>query len=95
MGQHHPVDVPTQVLQDLLCAWHGGLAGDDPPFRSNRLRQGQVRAFLMEQREKPPAKELGEGMDGDQGGHASRAPLGPVRGDPTRWHQAVHVRMVG
>ena len=37
IGQRTPVDVPTQVLQDLLCALHGGFAVDHPPFDPDRL----------------------------------------------------------
>jgi hypothetical protein len=95
VGQRDPVDIPTQVLQDWLRALHGGFAVDHPPFGPDRLGQGQVRAFLTYQIEKQSAKELRERMDGHQGGLAGWPPRGSIGGDPTRWHQAVDVRMVG
>jgi hypothetical protein len=95
IGQRDPADLAAHIGQDLLRALDGGFAVDDPSRGPDRLGQGQVRAFLMDQREKPPAKALREGMDGHQGGRASRAPLGPIGGDPTGRDQAVHGRMVG
>ena len=94
VGQRDPVDIPAQVLQDLLRALHGRFTVDDPPFGPDRLGQGQVGAFLTHQIEKQPAKELREGMDGHQVGRAGGPPLGPVGGDPTGWHQTVHMWMI-
>jgi hypothetical protein len=45
-GQRDPVDIPTQVLKDLLRALHGGFAVDDPPFGPDRRGYGQVGPFL-------------------------------------------------
>ena len=95
VGQRDPVDIPAEVRQDWLGVLHGRFAIDHPPCGPDRLRQGQVRAFLTHQIQKASAKALRKGMDGDKGGRAGGPPRGPVSGDPTRWHQAVDVRMVG
>jgi hypothetical protein len=49
IGQRDPVDIPAEVRQDLLGALHGRFAIDHPPFGPDRLRKGQVRAFLTYQ----------------------------------------------
>jgi hypothetical protein len=95
LGERDPVDVPAQVLQDLLRALHGGCAGDDPPLGPDHLGHCQVGPFLAHQISTQPAKELREGVDRNHGGRAGGPPLAPVGGDPTGRDQAVHVRMVG
>jgi hypothetical protein len=94
VGQRHPVDIAAQVVQDLLPAWRGRFTGDDPPFGPDHLGQGQVGTFPTSQIEKQPAQERREGLDGHQGGRAGGPPLGPVGGDPTGWHQTVHMWMI-
>jgi hypothetical protein len=94
VGQRAPVDLPAQVVQDVLRALHGRLTVDDPPLGPDRLGKGQVGSFLRPQSEKQPAKELREGRDGHQGGRAGGPPLGSVGGDPTGRHQAVHMWMI-
>ena len=95
LGQRDPVAIATQGVQDLLRALDGGFAVDDPPLAPDRLGDDEVRPCLTHQRPKQSTEELGEGMDGHQGGRAGRAPLGPVGGDPSGRDQAGHVRMVG
>jgi hypothetical protein len=95
VGQRDPVDIPAQVIQDLLRALHGRFAVDDPPLDPDRLGNQQVGPFLLHQHPKQTTKELRESMDGYQVGRAGRPPLGPISGDPTGRNQAVHMRMVG
>jgi hypothetical protein len=95
VGQRDPVDLAARVGPDWLRALHGRLTVDDPPFGPDVLGKGQVRSSLTYQIEKPPAKELREGVDGHHVGRAGGPPRGPVGGDPTGRHQAVDVRMVG
>jgi hypothetical protein len=94
VGQRDAVDIPAQVLQDLLRALRGRFTVDDPPFGPDHLGKGQVGAFLTHQIEKQPAKALREGMDGHQVGRAGGPPLGPVGGDPAGWHQTVHMWLI-
>jgi len=95
IGQRNPVDIPAQVVQDLLRALEGGFAVDDPSFGPDHLGHKQVRPFLTHQVHKQPAKELREGVDGNQVRCAARPPLAPVGGDSAGGYEAVHVRMVG
>jgi hypothetical protein len=94
VGQCDAVDIPPQVVQDLLSTLHRRFAIDHPSFGPDRFWQRQVGAFLMHQIKKQAAKQLREGMDGHQVGRAGGPPLGPVGGDPTGWHQTVYMWMI-
>src|SRR5262245_15410879 len=95
MHQRDTVDIPAQVVQDLLRAVDGGFAGDDSTLSPDRLGEGPVRPFLTHQRPKQPAKEFREGLDGPPVERASWLPLAPVGGDRTSRYEAVHMGMVG
>jgi len=58
VGQRDPMDIPAQVIQDLLRALHGRFAVDDPPLGPDRLGHQQVGPFLPHQHPKPTTKEL-------------------------------------
>jgi hypothetical protein len=94
IGQRDPVDIPAQVLQDLLWALHGRFAVDHPPLGPDRLGQSQIGSFLTHQSEKQSAKELREGMDRHEVSLAGRSPLGPISGEPAGRHQTVDVQMI-
>jgi hypothetical protein len=95
VGQRETVDRSAQVVQDFLRALHSRFAVDHPPLGPDHLGHDQLRAFLAPQREKQPAKELREGMDGHEVGHAGWPPFGSVGGAPASRHQAVDMRMGG
>jgi hypothetical protein len=92
--QRDAVHLPAQVVQPLCRALHARFTVDDPACGPERLGQGQVGALLTHKSEQQPPKELREGLDGDQGGRTGGAPRGAVGGDPTGWHQTVHMWMI-
>jgi hypothetical protein len=94
VGQGDAVDIPAQVLQDLLSPLHRRLAIDHPAFGPDRFWQRQVGAFLTHQIEKQAAKELGEGVDRHQVGGTGGPPLGSVGGDPPGGDETVHMGMI-
>jgi hypothetical protein len=94
IGQDAPVDIPAQGAEYLFGPLQGWFTVDDPPFGPNRLGQRQIGSFLTHQIEKQSAKELREGLHRHEVSLAGRSPLGPVGGNPARWHQAMDVRMV-
>jgi len=95
MGQRDPVDVPAEVVQDLLRALDGRFAVDDLPLGPDHLGDRQVGPFLTHQVHTQPAKACREGVDGHQVGGATGLPLASIGGDAARRDEAVHVRMVG
>jgi hypothetical protein len=95
MGQCDLVDLPAQVIQDLLRALDGGCAGDAPALGPHRRRDGPVRPFLTHQRPQHPAQARRAGVYGPQRGPAGWRPLDPIGGDPASGHEAVHVRRGG
>ena len=64
IGQRDPVDIAAQVVQDLLRAWDGRFAVDDPPVGPDRRRDGQVGPRLTPQSEQPPARILARAWTG-------------------------------
>jgi len=95
MGQRNPVDIPAQVLQDLLWAVHGRFAVDHPPCGPDRLGQRQIRVFLPHQIAKQSAQERREGLDRHHIGRTGGTPFALVGVDRTSGDQAVDVWMVG
>jgi hypothetical protein len=94
VGQCEAVDLPPQVIQDLLSTSHRRFAIDHPAFGPDRCWQRQVGAFLTHQIKEQAAKQRREGLDGHQGGRAGGPPRGPVGADPTGWHQTVYMWMI-
>jgi len=58
IGQRDTVDIPAQVVQNLLGALQGRFAVDNPSLGPHGFWYRQVRSFLTHQRPKQPAKEL-------------------------------------
>ena len=58
MGQRDPVDVPAEVVQDLLRALDGRFAVDDLPLGPDHLGDRQVGPFLTHPIEQQATQEL-------------------------------------